>query len=266
MGASPLSRDSALCAPQREPQGRRGRLVDGGRVEPTVRRRRGLERRPCRPCRRARRRAPAPDRARRACRSRPRPPTGGGTRRRVSTVIAAIGIPGISLLPVTTDQHVARAAARRAAVAARRADGTRRSERIVSTARSREYPELPHVREAAAEPPGAARVGDEPVRGHLERQVRLDQLDRLVREVRERVGDSLQAVLARPCAPGADDHLGHHERPAVLVAAERDQRRPALAGRDHPVRRHLRERTHDRVVDPVADRRRARRRRRAAPG
>ena len=55
-------------------------------------------------------------------------------------------------------------------------------------------------------------------------------------------------------APAADEHLGRAERPAVLVvAAPGDQRRAALAGRDHAVGHDRRERAHDRVVDAVAD-------------
>ena len=39
----------------------------------------------------------------------------------------------------------------------------------------------------------------------------------------------------------------------LVVATERDQRRPALSGRDHALGHEPRKRAHDRVVDPVAD-------------
>ena len=86
------------------------------------------------------------------------------------------------------------------------------------------------VGEPAAEAARPARVGDERVAVHPQRQVALDELDRLVREVRERVRDALEAVALRPRSPAADEHLRQDERLAVLVAADRDQRRPALAG------------------------------------
>ena len=65
--------------------------------------------------------------------------------------------------------------------------------------------------ETAAEAPGAARVGDEPVAVHPQRQVALDQLHRLVREVGERVRHALEAVSGGPRAPAADEHLREHE-------------------------------------------------------
>ena len=105
------------------------------------------------------------------------------------------------------------------------------------------------VREPAATLPGAAGVGDESVLDDLERQVALEQLDRLVRQVGERVRDSLEPVAGRAGAPGADDDLRRPEGPTVLVvAAERDERRAALAGGDDPVRHDLGEGAHDRVV------------------
>ena len=118
----------------------------------------------------------------------------------------------------------------------------------------REQLVLAHVGEPAALAAGAARVGYDAVALDPQRQVGLDQLDRLIAEVGERVRDALEAVEARARAPAADEHLGGAERPAILVVASPgNQRRPALAGRDHPVGHDRRERAHDRVVDAVAD-------------
>ena len=60
------------------------------------------------------------------------------------------------------------------------------------------------------------------------------------------------AVLVEPGAPGADHDLGQHEWLAVLPAADREQGRPALAGRDHPIRHDGRQRPHDGVEHAIA--------------
>ena len=114
---------------------------------------------------------------------------------------------------------------------------------------------LAHVGEPAALPPRAARVGHEPVALDPQRQVGLDQLDRLVAEVGERVRDALEPVAARRARPSCRraPRSCRTASPLLVVAAERDQRRPALAGGDHPVGHERRERAHDRVVDAVAD-------------
>ena len=151
------------------------------------------------------------------------------------------------------DDDVARRCPRLAAVEAVgrvvAAIGAERQRRL-----RREQLVLAHVREPAALAARAARVGYDPVALDSQRQVGLDQLDRLVAEVGEWVRDALEAVEARARAPAADEHLGGAERPAVLVVASPgNQRRPALARGDHPVGHDRRERSHDRVVDAVAD-------------
>ena len=103
-------------------------------------------------------------------------------------------------------------------------------------------------------PPGAAGVRHEAVAFEPERLVGLEELGRLVAEVRERVRHAFEPVTGRARAPAADEDLGRAPRPALLVvAAERDQRRPTLAGGDHAIGDEACERAHDRVVDAVAD-------------
>ncbi len=132
-------------------------------------------------------------------------------------------------------------------VAAVGADRQRRPAREHAGTRARR-----RARRAAARPrrsPATSAVALDP-----QREVGLEQLDGLVAEVRERVRDALEAVACRPRPPRADEHLGRPERPPLLVVATPgDQRRPALAGREHAIGHERRERAHDRVVDAVAD-------------
>ena len=168
---------------------------------------------------------------------------------------------GQCALGLTTDERVARAAA-----GLRLRKTVRQVIATVSPRGEHRFiggeTELAHESEAAAVFARAARVLHHAVAQHFERQLGLDQLDRLVGKVGRRVGYALDAILGGAGAPGADHHFGEHEGAALVIAADREERRAALARRDHALRYDLRERAHDGVEYPIAHHaaRRARRR------
>ena len=99
---------------------------------------------------------------------------------------------------------------------------------------------------------GTARVRNKSVAHDLQRQLGLDQFGRLVREVSRRVGYPLDTVARGAGAPISDHDLGQSERRAVVIAADGEQGRAALAGGDHLVGDDLRQRPHNGVEDAVA--------------
>src|SRR5471032_785982 len=87
-------------------------------------------------------------------------------------------------------------------------------------------------RETATMLARASRIGDKAILGDLERQARFDQLDRLVRQVAERIRDAFAAIVAAAAAPAAEHAI--RDQP---VAAARAVLRILTAPRDRYNRR-----------------------------
>src|SRR5262249_16287745 len=119
-------------------------------------------------------------------------------------------------------QHVVR---RRAGAAALEAVGKKPPTVRAELERARRFEEavLAEDGEAAAELTGAARVGHVAVALDLERVLRLDHLDGVVREVDDAAAAGVDAVFRRAAAPGAEQKFEKHEGAALgVVATEAD--------------------------------------------